>query len=603
MRGQADKDGDLVGKRMRLFKKKQKIAAALFQDVTLDGREADHIRPVAFGGQTTVENCQLLGTNTNRKKGSEFKELRKWQTQFIRVWDQRPDGQPFLLVAIPGGGKTHAALVVAANWLRAGPDRRIVIVVPTDNLRSQWQEEAVKLGIELQTKEFGTDFKQGFLGAVTTYQAVATSHLIYRKLCSISPTMVIFDEIHHCGDSASFGAGVKEAFGLAREKLLLSGTPWKTSGEAIPFIRYDGDGFPVPDFRYDYPDALNDDVVRWLSFFHDKGTIEFVETGRREEFHSEISEDDASKRLKKLLQAGGDYVRRQIRSAHQKLLECRRTFRDAAALAACIDKEHADQIAKVIREETGCDPSVIVSDDDLANDSVKRFRGCSKEWLVAVRQVSEGTDIKRLQVLCYLTTYATEVFFRQIIGRVSRRRGDDDFEAYVYLPADPRLVKFSKNIENAQMIAVHSPSEHEPKERTRPEDEDVFFESYTTRHSGRDVTLIGNIEYPADIARKIEAYATEFCISMEKVARLWHRFLTDEPLPMPENQPPPSAPLEERMDRLRRECNSKAFLLSKLMNVEVKEIHKGFSRQEQMNEKQLEQKLANLKQRIRNVRR
>jgi superfamily II DNA or RNA helicase len=548
--------------------------------------DADHVVPFAAGGETSVENCQLISPEANRAKSDFAFDARKWQSEFFRAWDERESGSPFMLIAIPGGGKTMAGLEVARRWMAAGVDRRLIVVVPTDNLREQWRDEASsKFGIELQSKDFGTNFKHGFQGGVVTYHLVANQPLVFRKLCSVAPTMVIFDEIHHCGDEAHFGNGITTAFGLAKERLLMSGTPWKSDGKAIPFVKYDGNGFAVGDFSYDYPRALNEDVVRYLVFDHAKGTIRNDSTGQTESLSQEVSDEDAAKRLKRLLDPSGEFVREQILAAHRKLLECRKAIPDAAAMAACIDQFHAVKVAEVIREVTGCDPSIIVSDSDLENDSVKQFRNGRKEWLVSVRKVSEGTDIKRLQVLCYLTNTTSELFFRQLVGRVSRVRGLEDFEAYVYLPADPRLIRCAQNIENAQVQALREMSERDARELDERQQGMLDFDSFTTQHDGTEVVLIE--------AKRIEQIAESTGLSMQKVREVMQ--LAGITVRQPEaKQERPQPCKEDRMNSLARACQKKAGHLSKLLGIEVWEVHGRFKPQKQMTEGELQAKLDQL---------
>jgi len=573
----------------RKFSEKQKIAVELVSGKTGD---ADHIVPYSHGGETTVENCQMLDPSMNKKKSDSQFKPRKWQSEFLRDWDDREPHRPFMLIAIPGGGKTMAALEACRKWMAAGSDRRIIIVVPTDNLREQWKEEAAQFGMELQTKEFGTNFKHGFHGAVATYHLVANQPLVFRKLCSVAPTMVVFDEIHHCGDEAHFGHGIKVAFELARERLLMSGTPWKSDGTAIPFVRYDGNGYAVGDFSYDYPRALNEDVVRYLVFDHAKGTIRNDCTGQTETLSQEVSDSEAAQRLKKLLDPSGDYVREQISAAHRKLIECRKSIPDAGALAACVDQYHAVKIAALIRDVTGCEPSVIVSDSELENDSVKDFRNSKKEWLVAVRKVSEGTDIKRLQVLCYLTNTTSELFFRQLVGRVSRVRGMEDFEAYVYLPADPRLIRCAQNIENAQVQALLDITEKESRELADRQQGELQFDSYSTMHNGTEVVLIGSERVPIAAAKEIERVAEATGLSMQKVMQVMEmmqgKVFTAGLVQQPVNCK------EDRMDNLRGKCNKAAFRLAKLRDIHVAEVHGKFKRQEDMTEQELQAKLNQL---------
>lgn len=581
---------------MRRFSKKQRQAVELVQDRT---GEADHITPYSRGGATKVENCQMLDAAANKRKAAFQFKPRRWQSEFLREWEDREPHQPFMLIAIPGGGKTMAALEAARRWMAAGSDRRIIVVVPTDNLREQWKHEASLFGISLQTKEFGTNFKHGFQGGVATYHLVANAPLLFRKLCSVAPTMVIFDEIHHCGDEAHFGNGIVNAFELAKERLLMSGTPWKSDGRAIPFVKYDGNGYAIGNFSYDYPRALNEDVVRYLVFDHAKGSIKNDCTGEVEVLSQEVSDDDARARLKKILDPDGDYVREQILAAHRKLIECRKAIPDAAALAACVDQHHATKVAKAINDVTGCEPSVIVSNSDLANDSVREFRCGKKEWLVTVKQVSEGTDIKRLQVLCYLTNTTSELFFRQLIGRVSRVRSMDDFEAYVYLPADPRLIRCARNIENAQMQALREQSEKESRDLSERQQGGLQFDSYSTSHDGTDVVFIGGERVSMAEYTEIQRVAESCALSMQKVLQVIQmtKGRAVQQTTKPEHRAEPCK--EDRMDKLRSKCNKAAFRLSKLIGVDVKDINARFVAkfgrpQKDMTEQELQNKLDQL---------
>jgi superfamily II DNA or RNA helicase len=530
-------------------------------------------------------------------------ELRKWQEKFLDKWDVRKAGVPFLCVAVPGSGKTVAALTAAHEWLQRGNDRRIVIVVPTDNLRTQWQHEALSLfGLQLQTTEFGTNFKEGFRGAVTTYSTVDYQAQVFQILCSRCPTLVIFDEVHHCGDKASYGIAINFAFKQASEKLLVSGTPWRTEGTRIPFVQYGEDPnkedfrCSKADFTYDHQDALADFVVRYLSFSYDSAEIHFDCDGRVEEMNRDITDEEASQRLRKVLQHDGDFVRKQIAQAHAKLLDIRQTIPDAAAMAACCDATHAKLIAATIRDVTGCEPAVIVSDDDIGTHSVEEFRTSSSPWMVSVRQVSEGTDIKRLQVLCYFTNWVTSMFFRQLIGRVSRVRDMDDYEAYVFLPSDPRLIRLAQDIEKTQKQALREQPESTREQSDRPPRQLTEDDLFTTRHIETEVLLIGGKEYPTAIAQRITAIANKTGLAMVHAAKVVEAY--PELGAMTQNSNPVAAPqpqsLEATMLTLRKKINRVAFSVAKTKDVEVKVVHGKFPRQDQMSESQLRDKLQTL---------
>ena len=83
---------------------------------------------------------------------------------------------------------------------------------------------------------------------------------------SRGPTFVVLDEVHHAGESATWGTALRAAFDGARHRLALSGTPFRSDARAIPFVRYDEERRCAPDFVYGYGDAVRDDVCRPLAF-------------------------------------------------------------------------------------------------------------------------------------------------------------------------------------------------------------------------------------------------------------------------------------------------------------------------------------------------
>jgi len=279
-------------------------------------------------------------------------------------------------------------------------------------------------------------------------------------------------------------------------------------------------------------------------------------------------------------------------------------------MAVCIDQFHAAQVARVIQRITHSKPSVIVSDDEIATDNVEVFRKAKTEWLVSVRQVSEGTDIKRLQVLCYFTTAKTQLFFRQLIGRVSRVRyekGEDapsehvfeiDGGAYVFLPDHPLLVDHAKAIQNAHIQALREEDAEDPKKRKERTpglgDESLFLGSYRDGTASR---IIGSHQYSAIEAEEISEIARRFEIKEKKAAEIFEwRKENPEARPTYENtkKRDDEEPLEVVTDRYRRECNKKAYRLSKLVACRVEDVHSRFKPQEVMRLKELQDKLAKL---------
>ena len=115
----------------------------------------------------------------------------------------------------------------------------------------------------------------------------------------------------------------------------------------------------------------------------------------------------------------------------------------------------------------GEDAVLVVSGDAEIDSSreIRAFRDGTAPWLVAVRQVSEGVDIPRLEVLVYASDYTTPLFFQQAIGRVLRRRGEGDkARSVVYLPAVASLRQYAQELEELLSYALRDRDEPLPYE-------------------------------------------------------------------------------------------------------------------------------------------
>src|SRR3712207_1049433 len=125
-----------------------------------------------------------------------------------------------MAVATPGAGKTTFALRIAAELLCDGTVEAVTVVCPTEHLKTQWAQAAARVGIQLDSAFRNADVhsSRDFHGAVLTYAQVGMAPAVHRRRTMTRPTMVILDEIHHAGDSRSWGDGVKAAFEPARSE-------------------------------------------------------------------------------------------------------------------------------------------------------------------------------------------------------------------------------------------------------------------------------------------------------------------------------------------------------------------------------------------------
>src|SRR5215210_1874306 len=136
--------------------------------------------------------------------------LRPWQERALRKLDGW-DGEPFLVSAAPGAGKTRPALVLARELLRAGAVRRVAVVCPTTPLTRQWAQAAGRLGVHLVPDATELRPPRDFDGVAVTYARVASAAARWERQC-FGPTLVIADEAHHLGDDLAWGEGFGRAF-------------------------------------------------------------------------------------------------------------------------------------------------------------------------------------------------------------------------------------------------------------------------------------------------------------------------------------------------------------------------------------------------------
>ncbi|MBD8021641.1 DEAD/DEAH box helicase [Brevibacterium gallinarum] len=381
-------------------------------------------------------------------------KLRAWQAEALeRYFDTEP--RDFLTVATPGAGKTTFALRLAAELLAQRKVDRITVVAPTEHLKTQWADAASRVGIRIDPNFKNSQGRHGkeFHGVAVTYAQVAAKPVLHHNRTAAARTLVILDEIHHAGDALSWGDAVREAFGPARRRLALTGTPFRSDTAAIPFVEYvpDEEGIRTSkaDYTYGYAQALKDGVVRPVLFMTYSGEMRW-RTKAGDEMSAvlgaEATKDIHAQAWRTALNPKGEWIPAVLKAADLRLSEVRRSVPDAGGLVIATDQEVARAYAKQLREICGEPVTVVLSDEEGASKRIEEFQNSERRWMVAVRMVSEGVDVPRLAVGVYATSSSTPLFFAQAIGRFvrARRRGET---ASIFLPSVPILLALANQLE------------------------------------------------------------------------------------------------------------------------------------------------------------
>ena len=385
------------------------------------------------------------------------------------------DRADFLAVATPGAGKTTFALTAARLAMPNLPGRPIV-VAPTRHLKEQWADAAARFGFHLVVDWVPGDLLPGDAhGIVTTYQQVGSNPEPFFRLSQGG--FVILDEIHHAGEERSWGDGVKAAFDAAARRLALSGTPFRSDTQSIPFVRYIADEV-VPDIEYGYGDALSDGrVVRPVYFPRFGGQMEWTAPDGSQlaaSFDDALARTQANQRLRAALSLDGEWLPAVLGHANERLQKIRQRHPDAGGLVIAMDQDHARGISRMLQDRFGIRAEIATSEDPAASAKISAFAKGDRPWIVAVRMISEGVDIPRLRVGVFATTTTTELFFRQAVGRIVRHiPGAGAQRAYMFIPDDRRLRHYGYTIADARRHSLQRDTrDMDGQERERNDDAD-----------------------------------------------------------------------------------------------------------------------------------
>ena len=388
-------------------------------------------------------------------------QLRRWQHEAVKaaLTKYETEHPHFLCLATPGAGKTFMASRIAKELMDSGKIDLVFCFSPSVNVATSFQAS-----IESQLK-CKLDGLLGSKGRSLTYQSMPSQDLSFWSLLSQYKTLVIFDEIHHCAGDNLDNANVwgqkiiQHIQGEADYTLALSGTPWRSDKVPIALSSYCVDGVIQCDYSYGLERAIQDGVCRIPKIIAiDNDEITLLSGDERERYSSFAELLKQSKCTYQQLLDSSDLITYMIKITAKKINEVRKRQPNSGALVVAATVEHAIKVAEIIKRDTGDSARVVTYLHGDAQDTIRDFREANDKWIVSVGMISEGTDIPRLKVCCHLTRVKTELYFRQVLGRILRSTGVEKDEGFLFIPAEPNLVEYAErvveNIPDANTIAI-----------------------------------------------------------------------------------------------------------------------------------------------------
>ncbi|MDP5135705.1 DEAD/DEAH box helicase family protein [Rheinheimera baltica] len=395
--------------------------------------------------------------------------LRYWQERCVSAAISRfNQGQKhFMVLATPGSGKTVMAASVAKQLFEESKIDYVVCFAPSVAVVKSMQSTFSNLLAKPMHGQLGA------IGGVYTYQYLASSKTADWSFLTTNRVLVVFDEIHHCGGGEpelanAWGREVLRSLGSQAKYILsMTGTPWRSDLAPITLANYiDPDKTIHCDYVYGIADAIKDGVCRLpevVLIDNDKLQVNEETYGSLKSAfeHSEL-------RYSELL-ADEQALRYLLTKAVHQLQAARHEQPDAAGLVVASSVHEARRIKHILQSELNQSTVMVTYREPSSQAVIENFRTSDTQWIVSVSMVSEGTDIPRLRVCAHLSLVRTELFFRQVLGRVLRLMpGIANNKAWLISFAEKSLLEFAQRLQQdipeeiIRFEKIESPENSEP---------------------------------------------------------------------------------------------------------------------------------------------
>lgn len=376
-------------------------------------------------------------------------QLRTWQAECIEkaLLLYSSGSHHFMCLATPGAGKTTMAAVLAKKLFARDIIDIVICLSPSAIVSHDFRIE-----LEKQCNK-RLDGSLGSFGCVLTYQGMLCLNDEFWILLDEYRVFIIFDEIHHCAgheysQTNSWGEKViTHIHGKAAYTLALTGTPWRSDNIPIVLSNYCEKKRVQCDYSYNLPQAIVDNVCRVPKItIVDNERITFEHEGNYEKYDS-FKEILTEEKLRyQTLIENDDLLVYMLKTANQRLDVLRQNSPDAGGLIVASSVDHARKIHRIIALNLFENADIATYQEQDAAAIIRRYKNGRKKWIISVGMISEGTNIPRLQVCCHLSRVKTELYFRQVLGRILRARGKQDEIGYLFMPAEPSLVEYAYRV-------------------------------------------------------------------------------------------------------------------------------------------------------------
>ncbi|WP_029788983.1 DEAD/DEAH box helicase [Vibrio harveyi] len=378
--------------------------------------------------------------------------LRRWQLECSEAILQKfkAGHSHFFCQATPGAGKTVLAASIASSLLQ---DRMVDFVLCFSP--SLTVSEGIKKTFS-QTINRSFNGRLGAIGQVLTYQSVQfLNDELWQELRHYR-VFVVFDEVHHCSGTGVENANVwgqqilSKVQGVATYILSMSGTPWRSDAMPIVMGEYSTpDGRLLIDYNYSLKQAVVDKVCRAPNVvLVDSEHLSVVTSDERVECFSSILEMILkSKTSYQSVIHNQEAMEYLLGLGCKKLAEIRFDSPFAGGLVVASSVQHAQTIKQILSQKYSQTVSIVTYRHEEPLLEIERYRQSDTQWIVSVGMISEGTDIPRLQVCCHMSSVKTELYFRQVLGRILRCNSAANQQAWLFTFAEQSLIEFAERIE------------------------------------------------------------------------------------------------------------------------------------------------------------